>query len=273
MSGLDGILRRIETMGIHGTERHWAHIPAELAKRARPQIARVGDGLATLMPASDSLRMNRVIGLGHRGEASEATIDGIIERYRSARVKRFSVLLGPGPQAAHIERWLLRRRFTRHGGYALLVRDCRQPVPRAVTDLRVGRAARSHREAIVRILGESFSMPASRRAWSLATVADPAYQYFLAFAGTMPAAVAAVRVEDDLAWLGGAATRTRWRHRGAHGALIAARLRRAARSGCRWAWSETAEPAPGRPGGSRRNLLRFGFEQACVKPIYLWNGG
>jgi hypothetical protein len=199
-------------------------------------------------------------------------IDAIIGRYRSARVKRFTVLLGPGPQAAEIERWLVHRRFTRHGGYVLLLRDGRKPVMRAVTDLRVARAGRSHREAVVRILGEAFAVPPGQRGWSLATAADPAYQHFLAFAGRMPAAVGAVRVEDGLAWLGGAATRTRWRHRGAHGALIAARLRRAVRFGCRWAWSETVEPTPGRPGGSRRNLLRFGFEQACVKPIYLWSG-
>jgi hypothetical protein len=268
-----GILRRIEAMSITGTERHWARIPADLARRVRPQVLPVGDGLATLMPRSDSLRMNRVIGLGHRGKASEATIDTIIARYQAARVKRFSVLLGPGPQSAEIERWLLRRRFTRRTGHLLLLRDCRKPVPRAETDLRIARAGRTHREAVVRIVSESFSMPASRRKWALATAADPAYQRVLAFSGKMPVAVAALRVEGSLAWLGGAATRTCWRHHGAHGALIAARLKRAALAGCRWAWCETAEPAPGRPDGSRRNLVRFGFEPVCLKPSYLWTSG
>src|SRR2546425_8660509 len=148
MSGMDSVLRRVESMGMSGTERHWGLIPPDMAKRTRPQVARVGDGLVTLMPTSDSLRLNRVVGLGHRGEASEAMVDTIIERYRSARVKRFTVLLGPGPQAAEIERWLLRRRFTRRGGYALLLRDCRKPVPRA---------GRAHREAVGRILGEAFA--------------------------------------------------------------------------------------------------------------------
>ncbi len=98
----------------------------------------------------------------------------------------------------------------------------------------------------------------------------PGYEHYLALEGTTPVAVGALRIERDLAWLGGAATLTPWRRRGAHGALIAARLRRAARRGCRWAWVETAAPVPGRPAGSWRNLLRHGFEEVCLKPIFLW---
>jgi GNAT superfamily N-acetyltransferase len=78
-----------------------------------------------------------------------------------------------------------------------------------------------------------------------------------------------LRVEDGLAWLGGGAVRTPWRRRGIHQALILARLRRAARQGCRWAWVETAEPHTGRPDGSRRNLLRLGFEEIGTEPSYV----
>ena len=95
----------------------------------------------------------------------------------------------------------------------------------------------------------------------------------MAFAGRIAVAVAAVRIDQGLAWLGGAATRTRWRGRGAQSALIAARLRRAQRAGCGWAWSETHEPMRGRPDGSRRNLTRLGFEQVLVEPIYVWEEG
>lgn len=88
-----------------------------------------------------------------------------------------------------------------------------------------------------------------------------------------PVAVGALRIEGDLAWFGGTATLPRWRHRGAHTAVIGARLRRAARAGCRWVWVETAAPARGRPDGSRRNLLRMGFEQVCLRPTFVWNEG
>jgi acetyltransferase (GNAT) family protein len=113
-------------------------------------------------------------------------------------------------------------------------------------------------------------MPASRLAWPIAARSSRGGEHFLALDGRRPVAVASLRVDRDLAWLGGAATRTRWRRRGAQGGLIATRLRHAAQLGCRWAWCETAEPAPGRPDTSRRNLLRHGFEQVGVSLQYVW---
>ncbi|HKQ59148.1 MAG TPA: hypothetical protein VJY35_14905, partial [Candidatus Eisenbacteria bacterium] len=103
------LLRRIEIMAVCDTLRHWSIVPPELAKRLRPRVARVGDALLTLSAASDSLRMNRVIGLDSRGLAREPMIDEIIAFYRAARVARFSLLLGPAPGAGTIAGWLARR--------------------------------------------------------------------------------------------------------------------------------------------------------------------
>jgi hypothetical protein len=256
-------------MGIHGTERHWALLPPDLAQRLRARVEHVGDGLLTILGASDALRMNRVTGLGHRGQAKEAMIDQIIQTYRAAKVDRFSILLGPGPQAKTITRWLLERGFQRRGGHMLLLRDCRAALPRVASDVRVVRAKRDDAEVIVGIITRTFGMPASRRRWSLAAAASGA-EHHLALAGRIPVAVGALRMEGDLAWLGGGATLTRWRRRGAHGALIAARLRRASRQGCRWAWVETVAPGPDRADVSRRNLVRFGFQEVGVSPIYVW---
>jgi hypothetical protein len=138
------------------------------------------------------------------------------------------------------------------------------------SNLRLVRAKREHGPLVAAIHERCFGLPASRKTWSLASVGAPGYEHYLAFAGTTPVAAGSLRIEGDLAWLGGGATLTCWRRRGAHGALIVARLRTAARRGCRWAWVETVAPVPGRPAGSRRNLLRLGFEEVCVKPIFVW---
>ena len=257
-------------MSISGAEGHWALIPAALAEKIRPRVARIADGYATVLGSSDSLRMNRVIGLGHRGEATEQTIDEIIAFFRAAKVKRFSILLCPGPQFDEITWWLMARGFRPGAGHALLARDARSPVPRASTTLRIARAHRQDGPAMVAILERCFGMPASRRAWSLASAIAPRYEPFLAWDDAKPVAVGTLRVDKELGWLGGAATLTRWRRRGAQRALIAARLRSAARAECRWAWVETAVQRPGRPGGSRRNLLAMGFEEVCVKPIWVF---
>lgn len=265
------LLRGIEAMGIRATERFWSVMPAEVAQRMRPRVVRVGDGLATIAGGSNALRMNRVIGLGHQGLARESLIDEIIALYRQAKLRRFSVMMSPGPQAERITEWLLARGFTRHGGHSLLVRDARETVPTLRSAVRVARARRADVEAILAIHERCFALAASRRPWSRAALEDPELEQYVAWVGATPVAVGALRMEGRLGWLGGGATLTRWRRHGAHGAVIAARLRRAARRGCRWVWVETAIPAPGRPEGSRRNLVRAGFAEACIKPTFVWH--
>ena len=268
---LAALLARVESMAVRGTERHWGRITPDLARRLRPRFRRVGDGLATMLETSDSLRLNRVIGLGHLGAAKEAMIDEIIAHYRAGRRERFSLEMSPGPQARTLTRWLLRRGFERHGGTTLLLRDCRRLLPEAGSDLRVRTAGPECAETIVRILEACFGRAPSRRPWSLAAASSRETDHLIAWDGTTPVAVGMSRIDGDLVWLGGGATLTPWRRRGAHAALIVERLRRARRRGCRWAWVETAAPAPGRPDISRRNLLRMGFEEACVKPVFLWS--
>src|SRR5262245_56874393 len=128
------LLRRIQVMTVSGAERHWELIPPVTAKRMRPRVEHVADALLTMMTRSDALRLNRVTAFGHRGEASVAALDTIIERYRAAKIRRFSLLLGPGPQVERIKGWLEARRFRRHHGYLLLLRDVRIPVPKVETD-------------------------------------------------------------------------------------------------------------------------------------------
>jgi hypothetical protein len=272
-ASMAALIRRTEAAGMRATEQHWALIPPDTSRRLGAHVSRVGDGLLTLASKSDSLRMNRVMGIGNRGRAKESMIDEIIDLYRAAGLAQFSVLVSPGPQSRRVIGWLLARGFERRRGYALLVRDCVVPVPRPGADIRVVRAIRAQADVVVDIHQQCFGLPGSRRAWSLASARSPAYKHFLAYVGKSAAGVGSLRIEGTLAWLGAAATLTRWRRRGAHAALIAARLRSAAGHGCRWAWVETLEPGPGRPGGSRRNLLRLGFREVCVRPLFVWKAG
>lgn len=257
-------------MAVAGTERKWDAMPPALARKLKARRARIADGYATALGASDALRQNRVVGLGHRGRASARAVDDLIAFYAAAGVPRFSVMVSPGPQRAQVERWLEWRGFVRHGGDALLRRDARTPLAGSPTWLPVRRARANELVTVEAIFARAFAMPASRREWSLAALRVPGIEHSLAFAGERPVAACSLSIQGAIGWLSGAATLTKWRRRGAQSALIAARVARARRAGCRWLGVETAEAHPGRPDGSRRNLLRLGFEQVAVKPVYVW---
>ena len=259
-------------MGMRGAERHWASIPPALVKRLRPRVGRVGDALLTLSETSDSLRLNRVVGFGCEGRARAGMVDEIVAFYRASKRRRFSLQLGPGPQAATISRWLLARGFRRHGGLSLLVRAGAKPVSPVPAGVRVVRAGAGQARVILAIHERVFAIAPSRRDWTLAALAADDSEHYLAYVGRTPVWSGTLRIDGKLAWLCGGATLTRWRRCGVHGGLIAARLRRAALRGCRWIWVETAEPVRGRPAGSRRNLIRMGFEPAAIKPIFVWSG-
>jgi hypothetical protein len=267
------LLRRIEAMGMRGTERHWALAPPEVARKLRLRLDHVGDALVTRAPGSGALRLNRVSGLGSRAPVRSATLETIVAFYRDAGVRRFGVRLGPGPRAAATARQLAARGFTREGGHVLLVRSVRRPAPAGAPGVRVARARPGEARTVVGVQERAFGGNPGQRSWALASFAGRHSEYYLARVAGTPVGAGALAVDGDLAWLGGGATLTPWRRRGVHTALIVARLRRAARRGCRWVWVETVEPTRGRPSGSYRNLSRLGFAVAGVKPLYVWREG
>jgi len=263
------LLRRIEAMAVRSRANHWSLMPPEVSRRLGAGVARFGDALATRLTRSNALRSNRVIGFGHRGGASQAALDRIVGWYREAGVRRFSLLLGPGPQRARIAGWLEARGFRHHEGYVMLLRPP-APVPRSRQGApRVTRASRAEAGTVVDLYGRVFGNPPSHRAWMLASAVGSGTEHYLARIGATTIGAGTIRIERDLAWFGGGATLPRWRKRGAHAALIVARLRRAARAGCRWVWVETSVPVPGRPDGSRRNLLSLGFAEVTRTQVFV----
>ncbi len=271
---MSSALARFEAAVVRGRARHWASIPSALVARLRPRTALIADGLATCLGASEALRMNRTVGLGSRGRATAAAVDEIVDFYRAARCHAYSVEVAPGPQHDAIALWLRDRGFHPATGLAMLSRPLGPAIARQPGSWRVRRARRSEIETVMELFGHVFPVAASVRPWSLASAASRGEHYLawpvLGGAGEVPpVAVATLVVDGPIAWLRGGATLTPWRRRGGQTALIAARLRRGARLGCTRAWSETAWPVPGQPDGSRRNLLRLGFEVVGQKSIFV----
>jgi hypothetical protein len=95
-------LRRVESMSISGTEGHWALIPPQLAKKLRPRVAHIADAYVTLLATSDSLRMNRVIGLGSLGQPqSDRSTRSSLLPGGSAAALRHPALSGAAERGDH----------------------------------------------------------------------------------------------------------------------------------------------------------------------------
>jgi len=251
------------------TEAFWEALPLSLARKRGMQRFRLGGALVSLTRKSTSLQRNRVLGLGVRHRATENMVDEIMKRFRAAHVARFSFHVSPSPQSGTITEWLKGRGFVLHHNYVKLFRDTRAPagVATPFTTKRIGKA---HASQFVQVFFEVFPWPRDLGAWLVATFGNPDFSHFLVFDGARPVATGLLYTSGNTAWMGWGATLVKWRRRGAHSALIAARIRRAADLGAKWIACATMEPTPGRPSRSYRNLLKQGFEPAYLRPIWVW---
>jgi len=263
------IARVADSIELRMNEAFRSVLPGELAAKRKMELFRLAGALVSVQPGSISLQRNRVLGLGLEERATEETVDQILDLFRAFRVKRFGLHLSPSTQSDLIATWLKKRGFRFHHRYSKLFRDTSPPQP-AATELRVARIGKRDAEAFARVGSEVVAWPADTIPWIAATVGTPGFSHYLAYDGDRAVATGLLYVEGDGGWLGWGCTLTPYRRRGAHAALIAARLGRAAELGAKWVACETMEPQRGRPSASYRGLLKQGFEQAYLRPIWVW---
>ncbi|MGN6378997.1 MAG: GNAT family N-acetyltransferase [Gaiellales bacterium] len=225
----------------------------------------VGGAVAVASPAAPMLMMNRVIGLGVHEPASDDELDEIGERFAD---RRHMIGLAPGAEPADLADRLRARGYLPGNAWVKFRRSAISPAPVA-TDLRVERVEVDQADEFARVVAEGYGMGPSAGEPLRQVVGRPGWACYVAYAGDEPAAAGMVFVGAGAAWLGGAATIPRFRRRGGQSAIMAERIRHAASCGCRRIVTETGELAPGQPDVSHRNILRFGFEAAYVRPNFV----
>lgn len=257
-------LERVEREGYRAIV---AAAPADLAEELGLATADVGGATCISVRAVDSTMLNRACGLGVARAATEDDLD-VIGRFFGDLGVRYAVALAPGACPPQLEGWLRERGF--EPGYAWMkFRRRAQPPPAVETDLLVEEIEADRGADMGRVAIEAYGMPERLVDWwtSIATV--PECRCFVAYDGDEPAASGFLYVSGKTGWLGGAGTRPAFRRRGGQGAVLAARLRAAAELGLVVLATETGERVPDRPGNSYRNILRFGFEEAYLRPNFL----
>jgi GNAT superfamily N-acetyltransferase len=225
-------------------------------------------GLASVVASCDVLAFNRVLGIGQTAAAA-GDIEHLIDLYRQAGVPRAFMQVNPVTAEHDLFETLRAANLRHYNNWVKLYRDTR-PVRPVRSDLEIRIIDESWAAAFARIVTRCFDWPAHLQPWLAATVGRAGWTHYMAFEGDRPVGTAAMYVEGEWCWIDFAATDEAYRGRGAQGKLLEHRIKDAARAGCRYVSVETAEETPAKPAPSYRNMVRYGFEVAFVRPNYIW---
>ncbi len=228
------------------------------------------------IPEVDILTYNRVIGLGLEEPATQSHIKYILRFYSGVGVKRFFVQASPFAKPFDLIQILERHGLTYYNNWAKLYRKVDAPIPPPQTDLTVIEIDQNYADLFGEIVIRPFGWDSYKDILShlfSKTVGQPGYRHYFALDGETPVAAASLYVNRDSASLAMAATLEGYRGRGAQSALLARRIQDARELGCRHLFSETAEDTPDNDSPSFRNLRRYGFKLAYLRPNYLCHLG
>jgi ribosomal protein S18 acetylase RimI-like enzyme len=259
-------MNRAEQVELAGWAEVWAAAPPDLAARHGIEARTIGGALCTAISEQPSTMLNRVVGLGLDAPATDDDLDAI-ESFFAHHGRPFYVSLNRKAKPSDLRVRLERRGFA--AAYAWM-KFTRGPEPSPQTDsaLRVELAEPRHGPDFGDIVAAGYGFEPFVAAW-LAELPKTSWRCYLAYDGEDPAGAAALFVHEGTAYLSFAATKAEHRRKGAQSALLAARIRDAVEAGCAMLVTETGERIPMKPSDSYRNILRFGFEEAYLRPNYL----
>ena len=255
-----------ERVELAGWAEIWAAAPPSLAARHGIEAARIGSSLCTAISEQPSTMLNRVVGLGLDQPATDDDLDAI-ESFFARHEQPFYVSLHRRAKPSDLPARLEGRGFTPAYAWMKFTRGA-EPPPPTETALRVELAKPEQVADFGDVVAAGYGLEPFVAAW-LAELPKTSWRCYLAYDGDDPAGAAALFVHDGAGYLGFAATRPEHRRKGAQSALLAARIRDAVDAGCTTMVTETGERIPLKPSDSYRNILRFGFEEAYVRPNYL----
>ena len=255
-----------EKVELAGWREVWDAAPRELAARHGIACTEVGGALCTAVGAQESTMLNRVVGLGLDSPATERELDEI-EAFFADHGQRFYVSLSPRARPAGL-RGLLGRRGFEHGyAWMKFTRGAEGPSP-TQTALRVEAVGPDHGADFGEVVAAGYELEPFTAPW-FAELPRTTWRCYVAYDGDEPAGAAALYVHDRAGYFCFAATRPEHRRKGAQSALLAARIHDAVEAGCTVMFTETGERIPMKPSDSYRNILRFGFAEAYLRPNYL----
>ncbi len=225
-----------------------------------------GASILQTREAPGSPMLNRVVGLGVDTPATEEDVDAALAAIGEGVT--FYVAVSPHAAPAELPAWLEARGLERGWGWMSFSRPLGDP-PAVETALRLARAeSPAEAAAFARIQRIAYGLPEEVEP-VIALAPGRGWECWLALDGDEPAGAGALFMRDGICYLGFGATLPEHRGKGAQGALLAHRIRRAEALGCDLVVTETGERRDDRPSNSYRNILRAGFVEGAVTANWL----
>jgi GNAT superfamily N-acetyltransferase len=226
------------------------------------RVTEAGGAIVITTPAAPGTPMlNRVVGLGLDRPATQDDVDAALAVVPAGVT--FYVAVSQQAEPPELAAWLEARGLEQGWGWMSFRRDPADPPP-AETSLRLARVeSRRAAEAFARIQRVAYGLPEALEP-VLLQAPERGWECWLAWDGEEAAGAGALFTLDGAAYLGFGATLPEHRGKGAQGALLAHRIRRAAELGCDVVVTETGERRDDRPSNSYRNILRAGFTEVAV---------
>jgi GNAT superfamily N-acetyltransferase len=255
-----------EQVELAGWAEVWDAAPADLAARHGIACTRIGGALCTAVGGQESTMLNRVVGLGLDQPATTRDLEAI-EAFFGRHGQRFYVSLSPQAKPSDLPTQLQRNGFEPGYAWMKFTRGTDEPPP-TQTELRVERVDPDHGADFGEVVAAGYELEPFTVPW-LAELPKTSWRCYVAYDGDEPAGAAALYTYDGAGYLCFAATRPEHRRKGSQSALLARRIRDALEAGCSQLFTETGERIPLKPSASYRNILRFGFAEAYLRPNYL----
>jgi GNAT superfamily N-acetyltransferase len=259
-------MNRAERVELAGWAEVWAAAPPDLAARHGIEATMIGGALCSAISEQPSTMLNRVVGLGLDAPVRDDDLDAI-EAFFAQHGQPFYISLNRKAKPSDLTARLGRRGFSEGYAWMKFTRGP-EPPPAVDTALRVEAVGPEQGADFGDVVAAGYGLEPFVGTW-LAELPKTTWRCYVAYDGDEPAGAAALFVHDDAGYLCFAATRPEHRRKGAQGALLAARIRNAVEAGCSTLVTETGERIPMKPSDSYRNILRFGFEEAYLRPNYL----
>jgi GNAT superfamily N-acetyltransferase len=260
---------RYDPAALDLVERHfwrdvWESVPGSITAEHGIELRRFGALQATIVrDLAHAPMLNLILGAA---EAGEEDLAGAIAWAEQNSVSPYLPVTPGRSGSARAEAWLQEHGFEPAYAWMKFVRDPHPPRFPVPAGIEVAALNSADEEPFGAIAALGFGLPAwGAELFARLPEADGWHCYVAKIDGKAQAC-AAMLIADGAAELGIAATLEAARGRGCQTALLHRRIVDAAGAGCNALFVRTGERVPGRPSASYRNILRAGFEEACLRP-------